>query len=97
MSSRTIERRASGPSGQDAIVDKPIVDKQDQTKVTISLPEQLWAELERRALARGVTRTEALRRAIWLYTFIDQRIAEGAEFHVLRPDGTDGTLLLSPY
>jgi hypothetical protein len=89
-----------GPQSTENAADAGIVEQAERTrvsKVTAALPEDLWNDFGHRASARGITRVEALRRAVWLYTVIDERIAAGAKVRIEYPDGTDESLLLSPY
>ena len=69
----------------------------EQVKHTIQLPMKLWAELERRARRWGVSKSEALRRAVWLFTYVADRMDEGSEIVVHRSDGKEERLVISPY
>ena len=67
------------------------------TRTTINIPEDLWAEFAKRARSRGLSKSEATRRALWLYNLVDSRLAARCEFLVVWPDETEETIKLSPY
>lgn len=58
-----------------------------RTKVTVHLPEKLWTSFQQRAQAKGVTVTELLRRAIWVYGTLDDKQAEGFTLVIEDPLG----------
>jgi hypothetical protein len=66
-------------------------------RTTVNLPEDLWAEFAERAKRRGISKTEAMRRALWLYNLLDSRLAARCDFVVVWPDGEEETIKLSPY
>jgi hypothetical protein len=69
----------------------------EQVKHTIQLPLGLWSKLEQRARRWGVTKAEALRRAVWLFTYVADCMDDGATIMVERPDGQHERLVISPY
>jgi hypothetical protein len=70
----------------------------EQVKHTLQLPVRLWSQFGARARRIGVTKSEALRRALWIYVYIaDVLDEEGAEIRVHRGDGTTERLVISPY
>lgn len=69
----------------------------EQVKHTIQLPVRLWTEFAARARRIGVTKSEALRRAVWLFIYVSDCREEGAEITVHRADGTNERLVISPY
>ena len=73
--------RPEGPRGDGAeVVELP-------ARVTVNLPTKVWDELGSSARADGISRTEALRRAVWVYVFFIGRIRSGSEVLLERPDG----------
>jgi hypothetical protein len=66
-------------------------------KHTLQLPVKLWTEFGIRARRLAITKSEALRRAVWLFIFVSDCIEEGAEIRVHRPDGREERLVISPY
>jgi hypothetical protein len=67
------------------------------TRTTVNLPVDLWDEFGDRARRRGISKSEALRRALWLYNLVDSRLASECDFIVVWPDGDEETIKLSPY
>ena len=57
-------------------------------RVTVNLPNKVWGALEEAARADGITRTEALRRAISVDLYFREQIRNGAEILVARSDGS---------
>jgi hypothetical protein len=68
-----------------------------QVKHTVQLPLALWADLERRANSRGITKSEALRRAVWLFTYLSDRMDDGTEVALVSRDGKRERLVIAPY
>jgi hypothetical protein len=69
----------------------------EQVKHTIQLPLRLWTALDRRARIWGVSKSEAIRRAVWLLVYIGDRMDEGGEIVVHRADGKEERLVIAPY
>jgi len=66
-------------------------------RVTVNFPSPVWKDLTKSAQRHGITRTEALRRAVWVYLYFIRRIRdEGCEVILERPDG-ERERLLFPY
>lgn len=65
------------------------------TRVTVNLPVRVWEALEELAAIDGLSRTEALRRAISTEVFLRAAIRDGAEVLLRRP-GSPAALLLFP-
>jgi metal-responsive CopG/Arc/MetJ family transcriptional regulator len=68
----------------------------EPARITVNLPARLWTELEETANTDQISKTEALRRAVWVYLLLRKRLDEGAEVLLTRPDGVQERLLL-PY
>ena len=60
-------------------------------RLTVNLPARVWDVLEATVREDGITRTEALRRAIVVENYIRQRIAAGDEIVIRRQDGSTDT------
>jgi hypothetical protein len=69
----------------------------EQVKHTIQLPVKLWTDFSARARRLGVTKSEALRRAVWIFIYVADSLEEGAEIKVERANGTTERLVISPY
>ena len=61
--------------------------EQAKAKLNISLPTKVWEALVATAETEEITRTEALRRAIWTYAFLLGRVHSGCHVVIERPDG----------
>ena len=70
----------SGDGDQPKVVELP-------ARVTVNLPTKVWDELTNSARTDGISRTEALRRAVWVYLFFIGRIRAGHEVILEGPDG----------
>jgi hypothetical protein len=69
----------------------------EQVKHTIQLPLRLWTALDRRARLWGVSKSEAIRRAVWVLVYLGDRMDEGSEIVVHRSDGKEERLVIAPY
>src|SRR3982074_2685856 len=67
-----------------------------QGKHTLHLPTKLWGALDQRAKTWGISKSEALRRAVWLLTAIGDRLDEGSEVVVRDKNGREDPLIISP-
>ncbi len=56
-------------------------------RITVNLPTRVWDSLTGSARTDGISRTEALRRAVCVYLFFVERIRTGSEVILERPDG----------
>lgn len=65
-------------------------------RVTVNLPTKVWDALEAAAHEDGITRTEALRRAISVDLYFRGQIAKGGMIVVEHPDGTSERVVF-PY
>jgi hypothetical protein len=65
-------------------------------RVTVNLPVKVWDALEAAAKADGITRTEALRRAISVDLYFRQQVENGSVIVVERPDGSSERVVF-PY
>jgi len=81
----------------DSDEDEGALPSQIQVKHTIQLPASLWSKLNQRSRYWGISKSEALRRAIWLFTYVADRMDEQSEIIVQRPDGKQERLVISPY
>lgn len=75
--------------GSEQVVDLP-------ARITVNLPAKVWEALEESAKKEGISKTEALRRAVWVYLFFIDRIRSGSEIVIERPDGTTERVIF-PY
>lgn len=57
-------------------------------KVTVNLPDKTFQDLEMIATEQGITKTEALRRAIGVQKFLRDRIKDGSKILLEDPDKT---------
>ena len=55
-------------------------------KVTVNLPEKILQDLEAIAAERGITKTEALRRAIGVQKFLHDSVKDGSKILLEDPD-----------
>ena len=58
-------------------------------KVLFNLSEEQYDRLAKLAKSMGVSKSEAMRRTIELYSFVKEAKAEGAEFSRKDKDGTE--------
>ena len=63
-------------------------------RTSITLPQRSMASLDLRAAKDEITRSEALRRAIWVYTELRDREETGAHIVIYHVDGKEERLLL---
>jgi hypothetical protein len=68
----------------------------ESPRMSISLPSTVWTALEESAKKEGITKSEALRRATWVYLFLIDRLRAGCEVVIERPDGTSERVIF-PY
>lgn len=68
------------------------------TKVTFNLPLKLWESFQERATAKGITVSEQLRRAMWVFQMLDDQVAAGRNILIEDPTGKEPTtrLVLEP-
>lgn len=59
------------------------------SRVTVNLPTRVWQALEEAARSDGITRTEALRRAIAIDLYLRQQVRKGASVVVETPEGSE--------
>ena len=57
-------------------------------RVTVNLPLKVWEAVEEVARKDGITRTEALRRAISVDLYLREQVDQGSYIIVEKPDGT---------
>ncbi len=57
------------------------------SRVTVNLPTRVWEALEKAAKSDGITRTEALRRAIAIDLYLREQVRNGGSVMVETPDG----------
>lgn len=57
------------------------------SRVTVNLPTSVWEKLEEAARSDGITRTEALRRAITIDLWLREQVRNGASVVVETPEG----------
>ncbi len=57
------------------------------SRVTVNLPTRVWEALEEAAKSDGITRTEALRRAIAIDLYLREQVRNGGSVMVETPDG----------
>ncbi len=88
-----IRTRAARASKAGAAVEQEL----PPARVTANLPAPVWRDFTKWAQRQGITRTEALRRAVWVYVYFMRRIREdGCEIVLEKPDG-ERERLLFPY
>lgn len=75
-----------------------MVDSERSTvaRITVNLPIKVWEALEAGARTDGVSRTEALRRAISVDLYFREQVRSGAEIVVERPSGASERVVF-PY
>ena len=59
------------------------------SRVTVNLPTRVWHALEEAAKSDGITRTEALRRAIAIDLYLREQVRNGASVVVETPEGPE--------
>lgn len=67
----------------------------EQVKHTLQLPVKLWTAFEDRVGKIGISKSEGVRKAIWLYTFVADE--EVSEMVIHRSNGKEERLVISPY
>jgi predicted transcriptional regulator len=65
-------------------------------KITVNLPDEVVSAIEELAKAKGITKTEALRQAVSLNSFVQKENAHGARLLIERPDEGVRELVLMP-
>jgi metal-responsive CopG/Arc/MetJ family transcriptional regulator len=65
-------------------------------RVTVSLPSKVWDALEQSAKTDCISKTEALRRAVWIYLYLMDRVRSRCEIIIERPDGNSERVVF-PY
>jgi hypothetical protein len=66
-----------------------------QVKHTVQFPEPLWDDFGRRCRRRGFSKAQGLRRAVWW--FLQVTDTDVARIVLHRADGTEQTIVVSPY
>jgi hypothetical protein len=61
----------------------------EQARVTVSLPEVVWSYVEQYAEENGLSKTDALRRAISLFRRAAEASRNGQRLIIENPDGSD--------
>jgi hypothetical protein len=80
-----------------AIPEDGEAEEAEQVKHTLQLPLKLWEAFGRRARRSGISKAEALRRAVWVFNFLADRIDDGSEIIIRDKDGKEQRLVISPY
>ena len=81
-------RRSSASASRSQFADRDESDVVElPARVTVNLPAKVWDELTKSAKVDGISRTESLRRAVWVYLFFRGRIRAGHEVILEDPDG----------
>jgi predicted transcriptional regulator len=65
-------------------------------KITVNLPDEVVKAIEEMARSRGISKTEALRQAVSLSSFLDRERKEGARLLIERPEGGGVRELVTP-
>jgi metal-responsive CopG/Arc/MetJ family transcriptional regulator len=65
-------------------------------KITVNLPEEILAAIDALAKDKGITKTEALRQAISLNSFMQTERLQGARLLIERPGQSIRELVLTP-
>lgn len=60
-----------------------------QKRLNINMNEETAAALRELAQEKQISITEAVRRAISVYKFVEDEIAEGRKIQTMRPDGSE--------
>jgi hypothetical protein len=71
-------------------------DGEAAARVTVTLPSGVWEALEHSAKKERISKSEALRRAAWVYLFLMERLRSGCELVIERPDGNSERVIF-PY
>jgi len=61
----------------------------------VNLPTSVWEKLEEAARTDGITRTEALRRAITIDLWLREQVRNGASVVVETPEGHEKELVFT--